>query len=102
MSQDLELLGRLLEKGLTRRQIAERLGISNPRVSQIIRNHPELIRRQARPELIASRLRGYREDLIRIRTATLHLGRQVSRELRTLNEELEAYEIDTQLGLRAG
>ena len=95
-------IAEMLDQGLTRRQIGSELGVSGPRVTQIIGNHPELLRYQRRPGQVASRLYAYRRDLVRLRRAALDLATIIRRDLRELDEELEAYEVDRQLGLRAG
>lgn len=92
----------MLERGLSRREIADALGLSSPRVTQIIGNNPELMRYQRRPSQAAARLYAYQQDLVRLRHATLDLAKTIRRDLRELNEELEAYEVDRALGLRAG
>jgi len=92
----------MLDRGLSRRQIAEAMGVTSPRITQIIGNNPELLRYHRRPGQVAGRLYTYRQDLVRLRHATNDLAKLIRRDLRELDEELEAYELDRLLGLRAG
>lgn len=101
MTPQAERVRELLTEGLTRKQIAERLGVSAPRVTQIITSTPALIPYQRRPDQPSARLRSYRNDLIRLRHAALDVSRSIRRELKALDEELQAYELDKLLGLRS-
>lgn len=95
-------IAELLDQGLSRRQIGAQLGVSGPRVTQIIGNNPQLLRHHRRPGQVAARLHAYRQDLVRLRHATNDLAKLIRRDLRELDEELEAYAVDHLLGLRAG
>ena len=100
MSDQAKRVHELLDRGLSRRQIAEELGVSSPRITQIIGKNPELLRYHRRPGQVAARLYTYRQDLIRLRHATNDLAKLIRRDLRELDEELAAYELDRMLGLR--
>ncbi len=89
----------LLAAGYGHRQIADELGVSGPRVSQIRRELPAL-----EPYLGSSepthRLRSQRDQLWELRRQALSLAATVRRDLRELDEELSSAEIDRLLGLR--
>ncbi len=89
----------LLEEGYSNRRIAEELGVSAPRVSQIRQQLPELQPYLAPPEPM-ERLRCRRDQLWNIRRQALSLAAAIRRDLRELTEELDAADIDRLLGLR--
>ena len=89
----------LLDAGYSNRQIAGRLGVSAPRVSQIRTRLPAVEDYLGRPEP-NERLRCNREQLWRLRRQALELAAAIRRDLRELDEELEAADIDRLLGLR--
>ena len=89
----------LLDAGYSNRQIAARLGVSAPRISQIRVRLPSVEAYLGTPEPNA-RLRSHREQLWRLRHQALELAAAIRRDLRELSEEVEAAEIDRILGLR--
>ncbi len=89
----------LLDAGHTNRQIAEELGVSPPRISQIRRALPTLIPYLGEPKPL-DRLRDHRQQLWNLRRDTLLLAATIRRDLRELDEESEAATIDLLLGLR--
>lgn len=89
----------LLDEGYSNRRIAEQLGVSAPRVSQIRQQLPMLEPYLARPEP-TGRLRSRRDQLWSLRRQALALAATIRRDLRDLTEELEAADIDSLLGLR--
>lgn len=89
----------LLDAGYSNRQIAVRLGVSPPRVSQIRGRLPSVEAYLGSPEPNA-RLRCHRDQLWRLRRQALELATAIRRDLRELDEELEAADIDRLLGLR--
>lgn len=89
----------LLDAGCGNAQIAADLGVSRPRVSQIRRQLPALMPYLGRPAP-TDRLRSYREQLWSLRHHALELAASVRLELRALDEELEAADIDRLLELR--
>ena len=91
----------LLDEGYTNRRIAEILGVSSPRISQIRQQLPQLEGYLGAPAP-TERLRGHREQLRNLRREALNLARQIAADIRTLDEELESAEIDQLLGLRTG
>ncbi len=90
----------LLDAGYSNRRIAERLGVSGPRVSQIRQQLPTLEPYLGRAQPL-ERLRSHREQLWDLRRQALTLASTVRRDLRELEEELDAVAIDQLLGLRA-
>jgi predicted transcriptional regulator len=89
----------LLDAGYSNRQIAEVLGVSAPRISQIRARLPTIEPFVGTPEP-TMRLRSRRDQLWRLRREALELAAAIRGDLRELNEELEAAEIDRSLGLR--
>jgi hypothetical protein len=89
----------LLDAGYSNLQIAGRLGVSAPRVSQIRARLPAVEDYLGTPEP-NERLRCRREQLWRLRRQALELAATIRRDLRELDEELEAAGIDRLLGLR--
>ncbi len=89
----------LLDAGHTNRQIAEELGVSPPRVSQIRRVLPTLSPYLGEPKPL-DRLRDHRQQLWNLRRDTLRLAATIRQDLRELDEESEAATIDQLLGLR--
>lgn len=89
----------LLDAGYSNRQIAGRLGVSAARVSQIRSRLPAVEDYLGIPEP-NERLRCHREQLWRLRRNALELAAAIRRDLRELDEELEAADIDRLLGLR--
>ncbi len=89
----------LLDAGYSNRQIAADLGVSSVRISQIRGRLPALQPYLGVPQPL-DRLRGHRDQLWRLRRQTLQLAAVIRRDLRELNEELEASDIDRILGLR--
>lgn len=89
----------LLDAGYSNLQIAGRLGVSAPRVSQIRARLPAVEDYLGTPEP-NERLRCRREQLWRLRRKALELAATIRRDLRELDEELEAAGIDRLLGLR--
>lgn len=92
-------VAQLLDEGHSNRQIAEVLGVSNPRVAQIRKVLPQLAPYLGPPAPL-DRLLGHREQLWRLRRDVLRLARTIRRDLRELDEELQATTVDTILGLR--
>lgn len=72
----------LLDAGYSNRRIAEVLGVSAPRVSQIRRQLPTVEPYLGAPDPLG-RLRGHREQLADLRRQALSLASQVRRDLRT-------------------
>ena len=91
----------LLDEGFTNKRIGEAMGVSAPRVAQIRALLPELASYLGRPVPL-DRLRSHREQLWLLRHHALDLAAVIRRDLRELEEELEAAEFDRILGLRAG
>jgi hypothetical protein len=91
----------LLDQGYTNRRIAEAMGVSGPRIAQIRAVLPNLAPYLGRPVPL-DRLRSHRDQLWGLRRQTLQLAFAIRRDLRELDEELEAARIDRLLGLRAG
>ncbi len=89
----------LLDAGYSNRQIAGRLGVSAVRISQIRGRLPALQAYLGTPEPL-DRLRCHRDQLWTLRRQALELAAVIRRDLRELNEELEASDIDRILGLR--
>lgn len=89
----------LLDAGYSNRQIARQLRVSGPRVSQIRRKLPALAPYLGRPAP-TERLRSQRDQLWNLRRSALALAATVRRDLRELDEELQAAEVDRVLGLR--
>ena len=89
----------LLDAGYSNRQIAGRLGVSAARVSQIRVRLPAVEDYLGTPEP-NERLRCHRDQLWRLRRHALELAAAIRRDLRELDEELEAADIDRLLGLR--
>jgi predicted transcriptional regulator len=89
----------LLDAGYSNRRIAEQLGVSAPRVSQIRQRLPALQPYLSPPEP-TDWLRNRRDQLWSLRRQALSLAATIRRDLQELNEELEAAEIDRLLGLR--
>lgn len=89
----------LLDEGYSNRRIAEQLGVSAPRVSQIRQQLPALQSYLTPPEP-TERLRSRRDQLWSLRRQALSLAATIRRDLRELNEELDAADIDRLLGLR--
>jgi hypothetical protein len=91
----------LLDQGFTNRRIAEVMGVSGPRIAQIRALIPELTPYLGRPAPL-DRLRSHRDQLWLLRHQTLQLAATIRRDLRELDEELQAARVDRLLGLRAG
>jgi hypothetical protein len=91
----------LLDEGYTNKRIGVALGVSGPRIAQIRQLLPQLTPYLGRPVPL-DRLRSHREQLWRLRHQTLQLAATIRHDLRELEEELEAAELDRLLGLRAG
>jgi hypothetical protein len=89
----------LLDAGYSNRQIAVRLGVSPPRVSQIRGRLPAVEAYLGSPEP-TERLLGHRDQLWKLRRQALELAGTIRRDLQELSEELEASDIDRILGLR--
>ena len=89
----------LLDAGYSNKAIAEQLGVSGPRISQIRRQLPVLAPYLGRPRPLA-RLGSHRGQLWELRRQTLALAATIRRDLRDLDEELQAAYIDQHLGLR--
>lgn len=92
-------VAQLLDAGHSNRQIAERLGVSGARVSQIRRRLPALAAYLGSPEP-TERLRCHRDQLWKLRRQALELAAVIRRDLRALSEELDASDVDRILGLR--
>jgi hypothetical protein len=90
----------LLDQGYSNRRIGEVMGVSGPRIAQIRQRLPALRAYLGNPEP-TDRLRGHREQLWSLRRDALALAAAVRADLRELNEELQAQEIDRLLGLRS-
>lgn len=90
----------LLEQGWTNRRIAEAMGVSPVRVTQIRGLLPELEPYLAPPAPL-DRLRVHREQLWSLRRQVLALALAIRRELRELDEEIQSADVDRLLGLRA-
>ena len=95
-----QVIATMLAEGRTRREIGEALGVSAPRISQLIGDNPELLAWRRGPSSLAERLYEHRCDLARLRRLTLELAHSIRSELRALDEELQSYEVDRVLGLR--
>lgn len=91
----------MLDRGYTNRQMGVALGVSGPRVAQIRAMLPELAPYLGRPEPL-DRLRSHRDQLWSLRRQSLELAATIRRDLRELEEELGAAQVDRVLGLRAG
>jgi hypothetical protein len=91
----------MLEAGYDNRRMGIELGVSKPRISQIRAQLRELAPYLGRPEPL-DRLRSRRDQLWRLRKQVLELAATVRTDLRELDEELEAAEVDQVLGLRYG
>lgn len=89
----------LLDNGYTNRQVASQLGVSPVRISQIRTRLPAVAPYLGSPEPSA-RLRSHREQLWSLRRQALELAGTIRRDLRELDEELGAADIDRVLGLR--
>ncbi len=89
----------LLNAGYSNRQIAVRLGVSPPRISQIRGRLPAVEAYLGSPEP-TERLLRHRDQLWKLRCQALQLAGTIRRDLRELSEELEASDIDRLLGLR--
>ena len=89
----------LLDAGYSNRRIAEQLGVSAPRVSQIRQTLPELEPYLGHPAPM-ERLKSHRDQLRDLRRDALRLAATVRGDLRELEEELESANIDHLLGLR--
>jgi predicted transcriptional regulator len=89
----------LLDEGYSNRRIAEQLRVSGPRVSQIRQQLPALQPYLSQPKP-TERLLSRRDQLWSLRRQALALVAAIRRDLRELEEELEAAEIDKVLGLR--
>lgn len=90
----------MLDAGYDNRRMGLELGVSRPRISQIRGLLRELAPYLGRPEPL-DRLRSRREQLWRLRRQVLELAATVRTDLRELDEELEASEVDCALGLRS-
>jgi hypothetical protein len=93
-------IAELLDQGYTHRQIGDQLGVSSVRVSQVKQLLPSLAAYLGQPAPL-ERLRSHREQLWRLRRETLELAATIRRDLRELDEEVQAAEVDRLLGLRA-
>lgn len=89
----------LQREGLSTYQIATALGVSKPRVSQIRAQMRDLADYLGHPDP-TDRLKVRRVQLHQLRGDTLRLAMAIRHDLRTLDEELEAVEIDRLTGLR--
>jgi hypothetical protein len=92
-------VAKLLDEGKSNREIAERMGVSAPRVAQI-RHQLPWVREYLGNPAPNHRLRSHRAQLWALRRETLALAAVLRRDLRELDEELEAAQMDRQLGLR--
>lgn len=101
------LIAEAVSAGLTHKQIGEQLGLSGPRITQVItreipilRHHPEAPAslRDFRPHPRA--LIQYRNTLWTMRHELAGIQGEIRKELQTIDEELQAYQIDQLLGLR--
>lgn len=90
----------LLDAGLTNKRIAEQMGVSAPRIAQIRAQLRELQPYLGRPAPL-ERLTGHRQQLWALRRDALTLAASIRRDLRELEEELDAAHVDRILGLRA-
>ena len=89
----------LLDAGYSNRRIAAILGVSGPRIAQIRHVLPELSPYLGQPDPL-DRLRGHRDQLWSLRHQVLELAATIRRDLRELDEELQAANVDSLLGLR--
>ncbi|MBA3688378.1 MAG: hypothetical protein H0W81_06090 [Chloroflexi bacterium] len=89
----------LLDEGYSNRRIAQEMGVSGPRVSQIRVQLPVLQPYLARPEPM-ERLRCRRDQLWSLRHQALALVAAIRKDLRELDEEPEAVRTDRIMGLR--
>jgi predicted transcriptional regulator len=89
----------LLDAGYATGAIADMLGVTGPRVSQIKRRLPTLREYLGQPAP-TDRLQARREELITLRRQVLAIGRLIRQDVRAIDEELSAYRIDQLLGLR--
>lgn len=94
-------VAKLLDTGQTHKQIGEQLGVSAVRITQIRQMLPDLEPYLGTPAPL-DRLRNHREQLWHLRRQALQLAATIRRDLRELDEELEAARLDRLLGLRAG
>lgn len=95
-----QVVAALIAEGVPHRQIAKHLGVSGPRISQIKRDIPNLQDYLGVPTP-SERLKTHRAQLATLRHEALHLTLAIRRDLRLLDEELEADDIDQLLGLRS-
>lgn len=91
----------LIAQGHTHAEIGKRLGITGPAVTHWIRQSPAL--RQLRRRDTARRreqLAAMRHQLSAISDELRSVQQEARRAIRELDEELQAIELDVQLGLR--
>lgn len=93
------LVAELLDAGYSNRRIADQLGVSAPRISQIRQSLPALQPYLSAPEPV-ERLQSRRDQLWSLRRQTLGLAVAIRRDLRELEEEVHAADVDRILGLR--
>lgn len=89
----------LLDAGHSQSQIGRILGVSGPRIAEIKRRLPELSDYLGKPDPL-DRLRSRRAQLWSLRRQTLELAATIRRDLREVDEELGAVQLDLLLGLR--
>lgn len=89
----------MLDEGLTQAQMGEVLGVSGPRIAEVKRLLPLLSPYLGNPAP-TDRLRSQREQLWSLRRQALELAHTIRRDLRELDQELEAAQLDRLLGLR--
>ena len=92
-------VAQLLDEGYSNRRIAAVLCVSNPRVAQIRKVLPQLAPYIGPPDPL-DRLRGRRDQLWSLRRQALQLAATIRRDLRELEEELQAASVDALLGFR--
>jgi hypothetical protein len=92
-------IAEMLAEGLTQAQMGQTLGVSGPRIAEIKRLLPQLTPYLGHPQP-TERLRSQREQLWALRRQALELAATIRRDLRELDQELEAAQLDRLLGLR--
>ena len=91
---------RMLDSGSNQRQIAEALGVTPARVSQVARTLRELAPYLGpRPNGPTERLRSIRDQLETMRHEALVLSMTLRRDLRVADNELTGRDVDRILGL---
>jgi predicted transcriptional regulator len=89
----------LVAAGYSNADIAEQLGVSRPRISQIRHMLPAIRDQLTQPEP-TKRLQEKRDRLYALRHQALLLAASIRRDLRELDEELESANTDRVLGFR--